>query len=133
MIKRYVRAKKDGFTVGSLELRISKRRGRNLVDDLSILVCDDSQLVRQQMIDTLLTIGVSEIFEASDGDEAISICRDKRPGLVFMDIIMPNKDGIAALKEIQHIDPEIKVVMASSTSGLAHLKKVKTARCLYLY
>lgn len=95
------------------------------MDDLSILVCDDSQPVRQKMVDTLLSIGVPIIYEASDGDEAVSICRNKRPGLVFMDIIMPNKDGIAALKEIQQMDPSIKVVMASSTSGLSHLKKSK--------
>lgn len=77
------------------------------------------------MIETLHTIGIKSIFEASDGDEAISICHEKKPDLVFMDIIMPNKDGIAALKEIHQQYPHIKVIMASSTSGQAHLKKSK--------
>ncbi|MDG5786297.1 response regulator [Evansella sp. AB-P1] len=95
------------------------------MEDLSILVCDDSETIRKQMIDTLGTIGITNVYEASNGEEAIFVCREKEPHLVFMDIIMPKKDGIAALKEIHHQFPHVKVVMASSTSGLAHLKKSK--------
>ncbi|WP_199228106.1 response regulator [Salipaludibacillus keqinensis] len=90
--------------------------------DLSVLVCDDSELVRTQLKETLTTIGVEEIIEAKDGEEAVAVCLEKQPDLVFMDIIMPKKDGIAALKEINQQDPMIKVIMASSSSGQSHLR-----------
>ncbi|WP_280768756.1 response regulator [Salipaludibacillus daqingensis] len=90
---------------------------------LSILVCDDSELIRMQMNEVLRSIGVKNILEAKDGEEAVKICVEKEPQLVFMDIIMPNKDGIAALKQIKQKTPHIKVIMASSSSGHSHLRK----------
>ncbi|MBU9713159.1 response regulator [Evansella tamaricis] len=91
--------------------------------ELSILVCDDSETVRKQMIEALHHIGIKTVLEACDGFEAVEMCHVNQPNIIFMDIIMPNKDGISALKEIHQIYPDIKVVMASSTSGQAHLKK----------
>ncbi len=91
--------------------------------DLSILVCDESNLVRTQMIEILTTIGVHNIIEAKDGQEAVTICSEMQPNLVFMGIIMPKKDGIAALKQIKQKNPQIKVVMTSSSSGHHHLRK----------
>jgi two-component system, chemotaxis family, chemotaxis protein CheY len=44
------------------------------------------------------------------------------PDLIFMDIVMPEKDGIEALKEIMEINPNAKVVMASSAGTNEHLK-----------
>ncbi|MFA9557544.1 response regulator transcription factor [Evansella sp. AB-rgal1] len=95
------------------------------MDKLRILVCDDSETVRNETIRLLQLLGIRNIVEAKDGEEAILLCHETKPHLVFMDIIMPKKDGIAALKEIHQHYPDIRVVMASSTSGLAHLKKSK--------
>ncbi|WP_416149079.1 response regulator [Salipaludibacillus sp. HK11] len=91
--------------------------------NLSVLVCDDSELVRKQMIEVLTLIGVENILEAYDGEQAVIICKKQKPDLVFMDIIMPKKDGIAALKQITQSNSTIKVVMASSSSSHSHLKK----------
>ncbi|ADU29644.1 response regulator transcription factor [Evansella cellulosilytica] len=95
------------------------------MENISVLICDDSATVREQLKDTLKLNGITSIYEACDGEEAIEICHVNQPHLVFMDIIMPKMDGIAALKEIHQRYPSIKVIMASSTSGLAHLKKSK--------
>ncbi|MCE7793614.1 response regulator [Salipaludibacillus sp. CUR1] len=94
-----------------------------ILKELSVLVCDDTELVRTQLRETLASIGVQTIIEAKDGSEAVSLCRELNPDLVFMDIIMPNKDGIAALKEIVQINPGIKVIMTSSCSQQSHLRK----------
>ncbi|UCZ54173.1 response regulator [Bacillus shivajii] len=91
--------------------------------ELSVLVCDDSEIIRKQFIDSLKTIGINNIYEAKDGKEAVIACLKKKPDIVFLDIIMPNMDGIAALKEIHQLHPQTKVIMASSTTGQAHLKK----------
>ncbi|WEK54897.1 MAG: response regulator [Candidatus Cohnella colombiensis] len=82
--------------------------------DLKILLCDDSLLVRKKMINALQERGFTQLFEASDGEEAISVCRAERPNLVLLDIVMPKKDGLEALVEIKELDPKIQVVMVSS-------------------
>lgn len=102
------------------------KKGRILLgEELTVLVCDDSPVVRKQIIKTLKTIGIQHILEAADGKEAVTVCHKKTPNIVFLDIIMPKMDGIAALKEIHQHFPSIKVIMASSSSGQAHLKKSK--------
>ena len=60
------------------------------IEDLKVLVCDDSILARKQIKDILLTIGTPTFFEASDGQAAISTYKEVRPDLVFLDIVMPH-------------------------------------------
>lgn len=93
------------------------------VKDLHVLICDDSLLIRKKMTDILKRAGVGTIREAENGQLAIDACKESAPHLVFMDIVMPDKDGISALSEIKEIDAKIEVVMASSAGTQAHLKK----------
>lgn len=95
------------------------------MNKLSILVCDDSREIREELIHALEKLGVKNFYEASNGEEALDVCEKHLPDLVFMDIIMPKKDGVAALKEIHQKFPHIKVVLSSSSKGQAHLKNTK--------
>ena len=95
------------------------------VNELSILVCDDSKENREELVAAFKEIGIQTLYQASDGEEAVKLSHKFHPQLVFMDIIMPKKDGIAALKEIQQNHPDIKVILSSSTTGKAHLKNTK--------
>lgn len=93
------------------------------VKDLKVLVCDDSILIRKKMREALTVIGVTDITEAENGQIAVDICKEQLPHLIFMDIVMPQKDGITALTEIKSMDSKVKVVMASSAGTQSHLKK----------
>ena len=84
------------------------------INELKILVCDDSLLARKRLKDCIISFGCSSIFEAANGEEAIAQYNDNKPNLVFMDIVMPKKDGIDALKDILEIDSDATVIMASS-------------------
>lgn len=91
---------------------------------LRILICDDSILVRRKLKESIeASYEFVEIFEAKNGQMAVDVYIEKRPDLVFMDIIMPEKDGIEAVKEIKAFDDDAKVVMASSTGTQANLRK----------
>ena len=57
---------------------------------------------------------VKIIGEASDGIEAVEFYKINCPELVFMDITMPNMNGIEALREIIKINKDAKVVMCSA-------------------
>ncbi|MBW9172013.1 response regulator [Clostridium estertheticum] len=89
---------------------------------LKILVCDDSMLIRKKLKELLKSCGCNNILEASNGQEAVDSYKANNPDLVFMDIIMPFKNGIEAVKEIIEFDSDAKVVMASSAGTKEHVK-----------
>lgn len=90
---------------------------------IKILICDDSMTIRKKLIQSLSAIGPCEIFEAENGQVAVESYEDHRPDLVLMDIMMPKKDGLAAVSEIIAIDPDAKIVMLSSVGTKGNLKK----------
>lgn len=59
-------------------------------------------------------IGYEVVGEAGNGDEACEMYQSLHPDVVTMDIVMPQRDGIEALKEIRKSDPAAKVVMISA-------------------
>ena len=56
----------------------------------------------------------TNIIEAADGEIACNTYANEKPDLVIMDITMPNKTGIEALRDIKASDPGAKVVMCSA-------------------
>lgn len=92
------------------------------INELKVLVCDDSILSRKKLKDCIMSFGCANVYEAADGEESISQYATLKPDLIFMDIVMPKKDGIEALKGILEINPEAKVIMASSVGTQSFLK-----------
>lgn len=92
-------------------------------NNLKVLICDDSVLIRKKLKNMLEKCKCEVIYEAENGNIAIELMKESSPDLIFMDIVMPDKDGIEALKEIMEINPNCKVVMASSAGTNDHLKK----------
>ena len=90
---------------------------------LTVLVCDDSMLVRKKLRNQLLALAEMDVLEAEDGATAVELYRENKPDLGFMDIVMPVKDGIVALEEIREIDPGARVVMASSVGTSQNLRR----------
>lgn len=79
-----------------------------------ILLADDAAFMRMMIKSALAKAGYTEICEASDGAEAVKVYQAEKPDLVFMDITMPNMNGLEALKEIRNVDPNAAVVMCSA-------------------
>lgn len=93
---------------------------------IKVMVCDDSMFVRKKMKDILTLLGVNNIIEAENGQQAVDKYKSESPALVFMDIIMPEKDGVEALSEIIAFDGGARVVMASSAGTQKNLKDALT-------
>ena len=81
-------------------------------EKLVILIADDSRFERVIAAKFLNDNGITNIVEASNGNEAISQFRTYKPNLVLMDIIMPELNGITALKEI--VPEGAKVIMLAT-------------------
>lgn len=79
-----------------------------------ILLVDDAAFMRMMIKNALTKAGYTEILEASDGLEALEVYKKENPDLVFMDITMPNMNGLDALKEIRQADADASVVMCSA-------------------
>jgi len=79
-----------------------------------ILLIDDAAFMRMMIKDILIKNGFIICGEGQDGYEAIEKYKTLKPDLIIMDIIMPNMDGLTALKEIIKDYPEAKIIMSSA-------------------
>ena len=79
-----------------------------------VLVVDDAAFMRKMVGDALTAGGHEIVGEAGNGNEAFSQFQALKPDVMTLDITMPEKDGLAALKDILSFDPTAKVVMCSA-------------------
>lgn len=91
------------------------------ISEIKVLICDDSILVRKKLTELLKGAGITAIYEAKDGNQAVEQHKTHNPDLTFMDIVMPEKTGLEALEEIRANNPNAKVVMASTIGTQSNL------------
>jgi len=84
---------------------------------IRVLVVDDAPFLRG-MVKYFLAHGGYEVCgEAGSGELAIDLFRQLSPDLVIMDIIMPDMNGVEAVREIRNIDPSARILMLSAISN----------------
>lgn len=93
-----------------------------LLKDAKILIGDDSILARKQLKDVLCSMGATHFIETVNGKETVEKYISEKPNVVFLDIIMPIKDGITAVKEIMAADPSAQIIIVSSVGTQHQLK-----------
>ena len=79
-----------------------------------VLVVDDAAFMRKVVSDALVSGGHEVVGEAGTGIEAVKRFQELSPELTTLDITMPDKDGLTALKEIIALDPGARVLMCSA-------------------
>ncbi|MEH7504889.1 response regulator [Neobacillus drentensis] len=79
-----------------------------------VLIVDDAAFMRMMLKDILTKNGLEVVGEAVNGADAIDKYRELNPDIVTMDITMPEKDGITAVKEIRALHPQAKIIMCSA-------------------
>lgn len=92
------------------------------INEMKILISDDSILARKQLKDIISSLGNPTFFEATDGQSAIDRYKEINPDIVFLDIVMPRKDGNIAISEIMSYDPNATIIIVSSVGTQAQLK-----------
>jgi two-component system response regulator NreC len=80
-----------------------------------IVLADDHELVRVGVRRLLLTdSNIDIVGEASTGDEAVYLAEQEHPDIVFLDVLMPNLNGIEAAKKIKQQQDKVRVVMLTT-------------------
>ncbi len=80
--------------------------------EMRVLIVDDHPVTRDGLRSALsISDEVEIVGEATNGQEAIAAVQSLEPDVVFMDVRMPEMDGIEATKRIKEIRPETKVIL----------------------
>jgi len=89
----------------------------------TVVIVDDSNFLIKQIVDFFENqLEFQVLGTGNDGNEAIELYRKHKPDLITLDITMPNKDGMDAMKEIIMEYPNAKVLMISAVRGNAMLE-----------
>ena len=85
---------------------------------VSVMIVDDHAIVREGIAEVLEQSGDFEVIgQAGNADEALVKVRDLRPDVVIMDILMPEKNGIEACREIAMELPDTRVLMLTASNN----------------
>lgn len=79
---------------------------------IKILVIEDDKSFRNVLVTMLQRAGY-EVLEAENGNDALRHCQSCNPDLVLTDIIMPDKEGLETIQDLQNICPDIKIIAMS--------------------
>jgi two-component system chemotaxis response regulator CheY len=94
---------------------------------LRVLIVDDAIFMRKMISDILVENGMEIAGEADTGAKAIEKFAELRPDLVTMDIIMPEMNGIDAVRKIMESDSQAKIVMCSALGQQALVQEAIAA------
>lgn len=98
-----------------------------------ILIVDDATFIREILLDLLSKSGWVVVGQAEDGEQAVEMAGSLNPDLIFMDLVLPKKNGIEASREILSKHPEIKIIACSTLDQEDFLlKALEVGCCSYL-
>lgn len=92
-----------------------------------VLIVDRSDSMKAALKEILDDAGRYGIAEAKDGKTAVELFKANRPDLVFMDIHIPEMDGIAACQEMADIDANVPVVICTYDTLVSMINKAVQA------
>jgi CheY-like chemotaxis protein len=93
------------------------------------VIVADNDIQMRGLIRSVLTHARLQVFQAVNGTEAVELARQFRPGLILLDIAMPNGNGMEACKAIRSL-PDYAEVPIVMLTGYAHPRLVAAARQL---
>ncbi len=103
------------------------------IANLSVLIVDDDEAIRDLFKTLLQSLGIATISFATNGYEGYSLCKDSNFDIVFMDVSMPVLSGIDAYKMIKEEKPQQKVVFITGIFYEDQIKELVDKEKAYGY
>ena len=79
----------------------------------SILLAEDDESIRKSF-KRILLLYVSEVYEATNGEEAFELYEKNKPDILITDIKMPKLNGLEFIKKIRQVDTKIPIIVTSA-------------------
>jgi DNA-binding NarL/FixJ family response regulator len=103
-------------------------------DTIRVVIADDHAIVRSGIRALLATEpDIAVVGEAIDGDEAVVAAEQLRPDVILMDLVMPESDGITAIRQIAASLPDVRILVLTSFAGTTRcsrrLRRGRSAIC----
>lgn len=102
---------------------------------IRIAIVEDHRLIAGMLgrfVDTLEDMELAGV--AHDGEEGVRLCRNKKPGVVLMDLTMPVMDGITATRKVRDLLPETSVLILTAHADDEHVfEGVRAGAAGYLH
>ena len=89
----------------------------------TLLVTDDAMIMREMIKDAARDSGRTIAGEATNGQDAIEHYAECKPDAMTLDLVMPEHDGLHALRGIMEQDPDAKVLVVSALDQTHVLKE----------
>lgn len=84
---------------------------------ITAIIAEDDLTNLELFAELLELKGIKILKKVSNGKEAVDAFESHRPDVVFLDVMMPDYDGIYALEEIRKIDPNSKIIMVTADTS----------------
>lgn len=79
---------------------------------LHVLVVDDAWYMHHLVQELLESHGCG-VRRAQSVDEAVGLYRQERPDVVLMDLVLPQRDGLAGIRALRDLDPSARIIVVS--------------------
>ena len=96
--------------------RIEEQEVKKIKKDLSILVAEDN-IINQKVAETIFSNLGFKVDIVNDGKEAVENFKKKPYDVIFMDLVMPNKDGIQATVDIRGMGYQTPIIAMTATAS----------------
>jgi len=85
---------------------------------MRVLIVDDSVVHGQRLTAILAELGHQVVGHARTGAAGVMLYKEHHPDLVCLDMVMPEMDGMTALRTLRSMDPEACVMLLSAVAGV---------------
>jgi two-component system chemotaxis response regulator CheY len=96
---------------------------------IRLIVADDAPFIREIVRNVCEREGIEVVGEAADGIEAVRLAQELKPDVILLDIIMPNKSGIEAAREIAALNSKVKMIAFSTADQETMVVRALEAGC----
>lgn len=105
--------------------------GKSVINlsDLKILLVEDQPEAQALLRNMLMELGVTQIFQAADGREALSFIDSAFDmiDMVICDWNMPNMSGVELLRQLRTVDPDIPFLMVTGRGDMESVVEAKSS------
>ena len=90
---------------------------------IRLLIADDHDIIRSGLRGIFAPEADLEVVtEATNGQQAVALCRQLRPDVALLDVRMPGMDGLTAARTIIHDTPETRVIICTAYQSAEYLR-----------